>query len=375
MRIQELNHTTFAVLTVGLAVGALVPGCQTSGGNKQVPPEQLKRFEVMRAKGTQASLTVFPVAVGDDASFNRDVASVMALLLEKAGMANLRLTNTEFRLPKEATFDQATELFGEFIRENPIETDYALYAEFVGNPQTGPTEIRGIIVDKSGRSVWVDRQTQADRDFERDMPSDPMICCHFLAERMRSRLGIPKSARDESGQGEIARMFARDAPAPGKAERAAMERRRAVMKEAGRKVRLAVFPVRLADDEVGKHDAAHLAKLLSEKRVCEASDVDSPLRVTIESVRNEQKLLWDLARAFQDHLRRNPPEADYVLLADYIMHGGRAWAVHFVVCDRSGEWVIVDFQNDHHGDFQCIDPKTLDDCGHLVAKRLKGYLR
>ena len=54
---------------------------------------------------------------------------------------------------------------------------------------------------------------------------------------------------------------------------------------------------------------------------------------------------------------------------------GGAWAVHFVVCDREGEWVIVDFQNDHHGDFQSIDPKTPDDCGRLVAKRLQGYLR
>ena len=37
--------------------------------------------------------------------------------------------------------------------------------------------------------------------------------------------------------------------------------------------------------------------------------------------------------------------------------------------------LIVDFQNSHHGDFQSIDPKTPEDCGRLVAKRIEGYLR
>ncbi len=100
--------------------------------------------------------------------------------------------------------------------------------------------------------------------------------------------------------------------------------------------------------------------------------------MTIQPWRNEQKPLWELARAFQKHVKRNPPEADYALLADYMMDpraGRGAWAVHFVICDRDGEWVIVDFQNNHHGDFQSIDPKTFDDCGRLVAKRLEGYLR
>ena len=138
-----------------------------------------------------------------------------------------------------------------------------------------------------------------------------------------------------------------------------MEQRQVVMKKAGRNATVAVFPVRLSDNEVGKEDAAHLAKLLSKKKLFEAESVDSPLRVEIQPARNEQKLLWDLARAFRDLVKQNPPEADYALLADYMMspRGGRTWAVHavhFVICDRDGEWVIVDFQNDHWGDFQSI---------------------
>ena len=378
MRGQNFIRMSLAALTVGLALHAFLPGCQASGVNKQVPPEQQKRLEAMQAKGTQASLRVFPVVMGDDAAFNKGVADVVAVLLEKAGMTNLQTTDAVFRLPKEATFDQAAELFGEFVRKNPVETDYALYAEFVGTPHTGPTEIRGVIVDRTGQSVWVDRQTQADRDFKRAKPSDPMTCCHFLAERVRTLLGIPESARDDSGKGKIARMLAEKSPGPDKAEWAAMEQRQSVMKKAARTAKVAVFPVRLSDDEAGGTDAAHLAELLSKKKLCAAKAVDSPLRVKIEPSHNMQNLLWDLARAFQDHVKRNPPEADYALLADYIMDpraGHGAWAVHFVICDRAGEWVIVDFQNNHHDDFQSIDPKTFDDCGRLVAKRLEGYLR
>ena len=359
----------------GLAALAIVPESRGAEANTQVSPEQQKRLEAMQAKGTQASLTVFPVVMGD--STFKDVADVLALLLEKAGMENLETTDAVFRLPEEAAFDKAAELFGEFVRKNPIKSEYALYAEFGGTPKSGPKEIRGVIVDSTGQAIWVDLQTPSDRDFKRIKPSDPMTCCYFLAERVRTQLGIPESARDDSGEGKFARMFAENSPAPDKAEWAAMEQRQAVMKKAGLSAKVAIYPVRLSNDEVGKKDAAHLAKLLSERKLGEAKAVDSSLRVEIKPARNEQKLLWDLARAFQDHLKQNPPEADYALLADYMMHprAERAWAVHFVVCDRNGEWVIVDYQNDHHGDFQSVDAKTHDDCGRLVAKRLEGYLR
>ena len=375
---HDFIKARWAALIMLLVPCTVLPSCRSAGANNQIPPEQQKRFEAMQAKGPQASLTVFPVVMGDSAALNKGVGEVVALLLEKAGMTNLETTDAVFRLPKEAAFDEAAELFGEFVRKNPVETDYALYAEFVGTPHTGPTEIRGVIVDRTGQSVWVDRQTQADRDFKRAKPSDPMTCCHFLAERVRTLLGIPESARDDSGKGKIARMLAEKSSAPDKAEWAAMEQRQAAMKKAGRSAKVAVFPVRLSDDEAGARDAAHLAELLSKNKLCAAKAVDSPLRVKIEPSHNMQNLLWGLARTFQDHVKRNPPEADYALLADYIMDpraGRGAWAVHFVVCHRAGEWVIVDFQNNHHGDFQSIDPKTFGDCGRLVAKRLKGYLK
>ena len=262
-------------LMAGLVALVIVPAGQASGGKNQVLPEQQERLKTMRKQGVNASLTVFPVVTGDDAVFNKGVADVVAVLLEKAGMTNLQTTDAVFPLPKEVPFAQAAELFGKFVRENPIETDYALYAEFVGSPETGPKEIRSVIVDRTGRSVLVDRQTAADREFKRAKPRDPMTCSMFLVERVRTQLGIPKSARDDSGKGKFARMSSENSEGPGKAEWAAMEQRQAVMKKTGRSAKVAVFPVRLSDDEASGTDAAHLAELLSKKKLCEAKAVDS----------------------------------------------------------------------------------------------------
>ncbi len=46
----------------------------------------------------------------------------------------------------------------------------------------------------------------------------------------------------------------------------------------------------------------------------------------------------------------------------------------FVVCDRAGDWVIVDLQNSHQKEFQRISPKNLEDCDRLVLERLKAKL-
>ena len=92
---------------------------------------------------------------------------------------------------------------------------------------------------------------------------------------------------------------------------------------------------------------------------------------------DEQKVLWDTARAFRTFVRKNPPATEYALFADYGVFSpspdrSKVSHVHFIVCDRAGGWVIVDFQNSHHRDFQEIDPKSPEDCSRLLVKRLKG---
>ena len=69
------------VLTVGLMMQVVMSGCQASGSNKQLPPAQQRRLDAITAEGTRASLTVFPVVMGDSSEFNKGVADVVAVLL------------------------------------------------------------------------------------------------------------------------------------------------------------------------------------------------------------------------------------------------------------------------------------------------------
>ncbi len=94
---------------------------------------------------------------------------------------------------------------------------------------------------------------------------------------------------------------------------------------------------------------------------------------------NEQEVLWQAARQVRAWVQQHTPQADYVLMADFAISriGGetKAAAVHWVLCDRQGDWVLVDYQNSHHADFQQVDPKSVEDCVRLVEIRLKKRLQ
>jgi hypothetical protein len=174
----------------------------------------------------------------------------------------------------------------------------------------------------------------------------------------------------------MARSWAKKSGTPSKSEYAAMEQRVEALKGALGDAKLLVYPVQTGDAANAQH-AATLAQKLGKELDAQAVAADTPLDIEIAASSNEQKRLWDLARGFREHVRKVKPDADYTLVAEYLIrpHDKQVWTVHFVVCDRAGEWVIVDFQNNHHPDFNAIKPKMAEDCGDLVARRLAGYLK
>jgi hypothetical protein len=195
---------------------------------RSIPREQQKRAELMRSRGPEGSLTVIPVMLLGK-PFDR-VSEVVGALLEQSGLKNIELGATPFSPGSDTTMERLAAAVCDFVKKNPVTTEYALYAEYNGDRQTGP---------------------------------------------------------------------------------------------------------------------------------------------------NELKILWDLAREFREYCRKNPSGADYALYADYGFNPEQ-WEqgfVHFVVCDRSGEWVIVDMQNSHHPDYQSVKPTSREDCNRLLVQRLKGYLQ
>ena len=368
-------HLTRNLLTVTLlGIGA----CATppeSTANRKATPEQETRLTAFRQQEANASITVLPVRTGNTP--RADVADVVGLILEQRGMTNLEASESAFHPPADRAFEQYDEPLGAFLKDHPIETDYAIYAEFVGSPGKGVDEVRAVVVDRTGQLVWMDRQTQDSRDFKRIKPGCPMTCCQLLTDRIAKQLDLPRAKEDRNPNGKFARKWADKSGTPDRRERKTMGDRVDAWKALRSGATVAVYPVRLSNTEVSTEAANRLAAMLTDDKLCTATDVEEPITIEIAPSSNEQKRLWDLAKAFRDRIRKNPPDADYALLADYAVDRGRgkAHAVHFVVCDRSGEWVIVDFQNDHHSDFQSVNPKNENDCSTLAARRLAAYLR
>lgn len=112
--------------------------------------------------------------------------------------------------------------------------------------------------------------------------------------------------------------------------------------------------------------------MINDAKLCRAlPSKDTLLLRSSQEGPNEMKKLWDLARDFRDYVKKNPHDADYVLYADYIPRG----YVHFVVCDRNGDWVIADLSNSTHPDFRAINPESVDGCNKLLVTLLLHYTK
>jgi hypothetical protein len=307
---------------------------------------------------------------------SRKVADVLGLVAEGYGMNNLDALDTEFVPPAEAAWEQVPAHLAEFLKKNPPKSEYVLYAQYLGNPNGGPTEIRFVVTDAAGNLVLSDRQTDKDEDFKRIVSGDPdaMGCSVLVAERLFSRLGWQKV--EGKPHGKFARKWAHASGTPNDEEQAAMERCLEKLKSGVKTKQIAVYSTCIGEQR-NTESAARLVSLVTQQLGCQAIKVDKSVSFQRQPTANEQKLLWDLARAFRDYLRANPADSNYAMLAEYFINpaGGPAGAVHFVVCEKSGDWVLVDFQNSTHEDFQRISPKSIEDCDRLAVERLAKRLK
>jgi hypothetical protein len=341
-----------------------------------VAPEQQKRIELMKSKGPAASLTILPVRVAGK-PFER-VSEVVGLLLERQGLQNIELGKTAFVPADKTEMEPLAIALGEFVRKNPIATDYALYAEYNGNPQTGLEDLRAIVVDKTGEVAWTDRLTPQDEAFKGLESHDLMDVSVVLVQRLSPQFGLTDETAKAAKPGKMAALMDERSGMPPENERTPLPERQKEMKKATPKATLVVFPARIGGNAADATSAADLAKMIDDAGLCKAAPAKQPVLLKASQPDpNELKALWDMAREFRDYAKKNPADADYVLYADYGFNPNN-WEqgiVHFVVCDRKGEWVIVDMQNSHHPDYQSIKPTSKEGCDRLLLKRLEGYLR
>ena len=365
-----------------LVLLALVMLCSTLCWAQETPqmlnssPEQLKRIELLKSRGVDASLTILPVLLAGN-PWDR-VTEFVGVLFEQQGLKNIELGQTPLVPGAGVELERLCGMLGEFMGQHPIATEYALYAELNGSRQTGIVEVRAVVLDKTGAVVWTEVQTSDSAAFK-NLPegSDPMSVTCLMVERLCPQFSLNEETAANAKPGKMARLADERGGIPPEEERTPMPEREAALKGAAPKSILMIFPVR-NNDAANSESMNSLVKIINKAGLCKAIPAtESILLKASQEDPNELKVLWDLAREFRDHVRKNPVDADYALYADYVFNPDN-WEqgyVHFVICDRKGEWVVVDMRNSHHPDYQSVKPTSIEGCNSLLVKMLEGHLR
>jgi hypothetical protein len=361
-----------AVLLATVCIGRFAVGAESQAG---LAPEQQQRLASMKSKGPDASLTILPVRLAGK-PWDR-VTEVVGVLLEQQGLKNIELGQTPFT-PAETNWENLAAAVGGFVKTNPIPTGYALYAEYNGNRQAGLNELRAVVVDQAGAIVWTDHLTLQDEALKIIGERDPMTLSVLLVERLGPQLNLNEETAKAAKPGKLAALLAQRGGLPSQAERDAMPERQKALKQALPGTTLLVYPTRVGGNTTSVPSATNIVQLLNRAGSCKAVQADRAILLTASQADpNELKSLWDLAREFRNFVRTNPPAADYALYADYVFNpqNSEQGFVHFIVCDRRGEWVIVDLQNSHQPDYQSIGITSRARCDQLLVKRLEEYLK
>ncbi len=357
-----------------------------------------KKEDVTPIRGfPDASLTIFPVTIPITGPVDKnehyrkfseaaqrehrkkagEFADTLGLLLEEKGFDNFEVTDTVFQFPadKKARKNRAA-AFGKFVSELDLKTDYALGVEFTVHIEKSWQEVYLVMVDTKGDIVWEDSQKPGDPSFK-EYSGVEFGRLELACSRLTPVMGLDKLPKKElAGDKKRALREMRAKEPPGHTEFDAMEKRLKTMKKAGPSARVLVYPARVGGEQTDQACATRLSKLINEAKLCQATVAETNPVMEGKGWPNEMQVLWLFARAVRDYVRQNPADSDYILFADYwFAPGGKVWAVHFVVCDRTGDWVIVDLQNSHKKPFQRISPKNLEDCDRLVLERFKTELR
>lgn len=323
------------------------------------------------------SVVVYPVGtrphqLSEDMA--RRVGIVVATFLERAGLKDLEIADRRFAAPDAEDADALAKAFRREVAEAKIDSDYAVYVQLVGSPGTGVKGIYTIVIDKSGKVILAEAADRATLDqAPPPQPKDPMSCCVFVARRLQKLWDLEDPLRADAPQGKMARFWNQDAGFPSEQELSAMAERAEELKGNIADATCTVYPVHLGD-QFDENLAAELAKMIEQATGGDVTVSEAVADIKVPRHSNEQKILWDTARAFQDFVKNNQPETDYALFVDYALFGGQVHHVHAIVCDRSGRWVLVEMQNSHHATFATIKPKTGQDANRVLVTNLRQWL-
>lgn len=83
---------------------------------------------------------------------------------------------------------------------------------------------------------------------------------------------------------------------------------------------------------------------------------------------NQARMFRNSIESFARYVAANSVDADYAVLAEYLMLPNKAGGVHVYVVDRHGQIMAGFLRNSHHDVFSKANPKTADDCTKLAIE-------
>ncbi|MBC8875518.1 MAG: hypothetical protein H8E44_39330 [Planctomycetes bacterium] len=229
MTSTSTTMTTSVAATVVIAGLILAPAIAAAqqpaqGQSSQVPiqlalaekedesasSEMRARLARMTEQAPNISLIVYPALINQikKRDFVPGVAEVMALFFERAGVKKkIDVSEDLFRPSDPDDVWKIAREFGRFVRDKRVEADYAVFAEFIGTPQTGPDKIFTVVVDKAGALVWVDTQVRTDPLVKSIKKHTPLTVGYVSVEKLRRRLNLTDPTSKDSVNGKWSKHF------------------------------------------------------------------------------------------------------------------------------------------------------------------------
>lgn len=304
------------------------------------------------------SVTILPVTAMPNEfpeDFAKRVAMVIGTLLEKQGLEKIEIADKPIVTANSQKITDLVTDYQKAVQSSSFTTDLALQVQFDGKPNTGVQSLRWLVIDRTGKVVVQKEATSNDWKNANIRPSDPMTCSAYVAEQLQKHWKLP--GKPSSTDGKLVTFWKRDAGLPEADELTRMQERRSLYrKERSSKTLSIVIPKRSGHDSgiASKELAASLGKSLRmEVQVIEDSKL---IPSTMHS--NEQRVLWDMAKATKKWIEETRPQTDYVLCLDAASIESHLHFIHLILCNRQGDWVWVDYMNDHHQDFPSKSAQT-----------------
>jgi hypothetical protein len=177
------NRTSLTIALAGLS-SLVAAGCN-------YPIDRAANKAFLSSLG-KTSITVFPAFIRDGKGgfYNADAATGIGACFTDNGLATVTVSDKEIPITgpwhsnQARMFSESFADFAEYVTANPIETEYAILAEYLRLGRGGYGGIHCYILDAQGRAVWGHLWNSHWEAFAKASPDTEADCTAMLSQEL-----------------------------------------------------------------------------------------------------------------------------------------------------------------------------------------------